>query len=167
MWSPATRLPTAPPSSSPAGAEPTASRAPDPVPASSQRYRRVVDATPLDPDDWTDEQWQEHLQATADGDLGDDAPAREGEGAPGFRRLRGSGAGAVFGAAMQGLEQALYGERPKEEIVAESGSDDPDRERSTFDPDDPESSIISLAAEPPRPVEPIEPVEPTRPPNPT
>jgi hypothetical protein len=50
---------------------------------------------------------------------------------------------------MLGLDQALYGERPKEEVVAEAESDDPDRDRSVFDPDDPGASVIALAPDPP------------------
>ena len=100
--------------------------------------------------EWTDEEWQAYLRATADGeaDLGE---AGAEEGATGFRKLRGSGPGSVIGAGMMGLEQALYGERPKEEVVAEAESDDPDRDRSHFDPDDPRSATISIVAEPPRP----------------
>lgn len=99
---------------------------------------------PLDPDDWTDEQWQAHLRATA-GDP-DDAPAAEGSAF--HRKLRSSAGGNVLGAAMVGLEQALYGEKPKEEVVAEAESDDPDGELSTFDPDDPGSATLHLHAEP-------------------
>lgn len=121
----------------------------------------AVDGPPNDPEDWSDDQWQVYLQATA-ADAEIDGSTASG-GASGFRRLRGSGAGSVIGAAMQGLEQALYGERPKEEIVAEADSDDPDRERSTFDPDDPASAVISLAAHRHQSDSPPESVESTRP----
>ena len=101
---------------------------------------------PLDPDDWTDEQWQAHLRAT-----GDDADGGADEGAVLHRKLRTSAGGNVLGAAMLGLEQALYGEKPKEEIVAEAESDDPDGELSTFDPDDPASATLHLHTDPPAP----------------
>jgi cytosine/adenosine deaminase-related metal-dependent hydrolase len=100
-----------------------------------------VDDPPLDADDWTDEQWQAYLRASET-----DHPE---VGATVFRRVKQSGAGAVIGAGMLGLEQALYGERPKEEVVAEAESDDPGRDRSVFDPDDPGSAVISLAIDPP------------------
>ncbi len=100
---------------------------------------------PLDPDDWTDEQWQAHLRDTAQ--LDDDAPAAQGAAL--HRKLRGSAGGTVLGAAMAGLEQALYGEKPKEEVVAEAESDDPDGELSAFDPDDPASATLHLHADPP------------------
>lgn len=120
----------------------------------ARRYRRVVpadelpaddlplddlstDGMPLDPDEWTDEQWQAHLRATADGE-GDD------EGSALHRKLRTSAGGSVLGAAMLGLEQALYGEKPKEEVVAEAESDDPDGDLSVFDPDDPASATLHL-----------------------
>jgi hypothetical protein len=99
---------------------------------------------PFDPDDWTDEQWQEHLRATAEGT--DDTVAQEGSAF--HRKLRSSAGGNVLGAAMAGLEQALYGEKPKEEVVAEAESDDPDGELSTFDPDDPGSATLHLHTDP-------------------
>jgi hypothetical protein len=121
-----------------------------------------VEAPPNDPEDWS-EQWQSYLHATADDVLADDVLADDvltddvldlgeagpEEGAPGFRRLRRSAAGAVVGAGLLGLEQALYGERPKEEVVAEAESDDPHRDRSVFDPDDPGSATIALVVDPP------------------
>lgn len=112
-----------------------------------------VDVPPTDPDEWSDEQWQDHLRATAEGtdDQGDLGPE---EGATAFRKVRGSAAGSVLGAGMMGLEQAMYGERPKDEVVAEAESDDPDRDRSVFDPADPRSATIAVVVEPPAPDEP-------------
>ena len=106
-----------------------------------------MDGPPLDPDDWTDEQWQAHLLATADDATAAELVSEPDAGATTFRRLKASGAGAVIGAGMMGLEQALYGERPKEEIVAEAESDDPDRDGSVFDPDDPGSAVVSIRDE--------------------
>jgi hypothetical protein len=108
----------------------------------------AVDAPPNDPEEWSDEEWQEYLRATADGSADSD-PGSVEVGAPGYRRLKASAAGSVVGAGMMGLEQALYGERPKEEVVAEAESDDPDRDRSVFDPDDPRNATIALVVEPP------------------
>ena len=107
-----------------------------------------VDAPPDDPEEWSDEQWQAYLQATADTEADLDA-AGPAEGATGFRKLKSSAAGAIAAAGMLGIEQALFGERPKEEVVAEAESDDPDRDRSHFDRDDPASATISLVADPP------------------
>jgi hypothetical protein len=99
-----------------------------------------VDGPPLDPEDWTDEQWQEHLR----GEGGADPSGDVADGAPGHRRLRSSAGAVVLGAAMLGVDRALYGDRPKEEIVAESPSDDPEGDLSTFDPDDPASATLHL-----------------------
>lgn len=108
----------------------------------------VVEAPPNDPEDWSDEEWQAYLQATAD-DTPDLGVAGPDEGATAFRKLRASAAGSVVGAGMMGLEQALYGERPKDEVVAEAESDDPHRDRSVFDPEDPRSATIAIVADPP------------------
>jgi hypothetical protein len=105
-----------------------------------------VDTPPNDPEDWTDDEWQEYLLATA-GDAAEIGGAGPTEGATGFRKLKASAAGSVVGAGMMGLEQALYGERPKEEVVAEAESDDPYRDRSVYDPDDPGSATISLVVD--------------------
>ena len=111
-----------------------------------------MEAPPNDPEDWTDEEWQAYLLATADDDTEIGVAGPE-EGATGFRKLKASAAGSVVGAGMMGLEQALYGERPKEEVVAEAESDDPYRDRSVYDPDDPRSATISLVVDPPPPVD--------------
>ena len=106
-----------------------------------------MEAPPNDPEDWTDEEWQAYLLATADeaSETGGIAPEA---GATGFRKLKASAAGSIMGAGMLGIEQALYGERPKEEVVVEAESDDPFRDRSVFDPDDPGSATISLVVDP-------------------
>ena len=51
---------------------------------------------------------------------------------------------------MMGLERAMFGERPDTEVVVESVSDDPDRDGSRFDPDDPGASTLRLAPNPHR-----------------
>lgn len=97
-----------------------------------------MEEPPRDPDDWTEDQWIEWLEATADAPSSDDpelTPRRWGTG---------NGAGAVIGAAMMGLDRALHGEQPKPDVVIESHSDDPDRDASRFDPEDPGSSTIRL-----------------------
>ena len=110
----------------------------------------VVEAPPNDPDDWSAEEWQEYLQSTAadaEADAAEETAAEEGAGR--FRKLKASAGGAVMGAALLGIEQALYGERPSAEVVAEAESDDPDRDLSLFDPDDPRSATLSLVIDPP------------------
>ena len=96
----------------------------------------VAEEPPEGADDWTEEQWREWL-ATAPAD------PESGRAHPLTRATR-SPSGSVLGAAMLGLEQAIYGERPKAEIVAEAdgeGLDDGDLE---LDLDDPARSHISL-----------------------
>jgi len=50
-----------------------------------------VDAPPDDPEEWSDEQWQAYLQATADAEADLDA-AGPADGATGFRKLKSSAA---------------------------------------------------------------------------
>jgi hypothetical protein len=88
---------------------------------------------PLDPDDWTDEQWCDWLQAIED-DPADDAPPR---------RSRHTG-GSVMGAAMMGLQQAMYGKVPRPEIVAEAEADGQDDGLVLLDPDDPGASTVTI-----------------------
>ena len=77
---------------------------------------------PQDPEDWSEEQWREWLlSAPADPETGHAHPMSR------FRQ----GGGAVVAAAMFGLEQAIYGERPKVEIVAEADAPDVVISRST------------------------------------
>jgi len=126
-----------------------------------------VDGPPLDPDDWTDEQWQAYLRETEGDDEGDEPSSEREErhrGAETFRRISQSGLGTVMGAGMLGLEQALYGAKEKEKIVAEADDDDPDRDLSSFDSDDPTASVISLAPAAPRGDEVPERQEPSLPP---
>lgn len=75
----------------------------------------VFDEPPQDPDDWTEEQWREWLaNAPPDPETGRAHPLTRVASRPG---------GAMLGAAMLGLEQAIYGERPKVEIIAEADAD--------------------------------------------
>ena len=96
----------------------------------------VADEPPEGADDWTEEQWREWLASAP--------PDPESGRAHPLTRATRSPSGSVLGAAMLGLEQAIYGERPKAEIVAEAdgeGLDDGDLE---LDLDDPARSHISL-----------------------
>jgi len=58
-----------------------------------------------------------------------------------------SGGGAVVAAAMLGLDQAIYGERPKVEVVAEAESDGLDLGDIDLDLDDPGRSRMTLQDE--------------------
>lgn len=96
----------------------------------------VDDEPPRDPDDWTEEQWREWLaKAPPDPDTGRTHP---------LTRAQTSAGGTVLAAAMFGLEQAVFGERPKAEIVAEADADGLDLGELDLDLDDPAASHISL-----------------------
>ncbi len=96
----------------------------------------VFDEPPQDPDAWTEEQWREWLvNAPPDPETGRAHP---------LSRARTSAGGAVLGAAMFGLEQAIYGERPKVEIVAEAEANGLDQSDVELVESDPASSHISL-----------------------
>jgi hypothetical protein len=100
----------------------------------------VAEEPPQDPDDWSEEQWREWLaNAPPDPETGKAHP---------LTRLASTPTGAALGAAMLGLDQAIFGERPKAEIIAEAadpgeGLDDP----IDLDGDDPSASTIELAPE--------------------
>jgi hypothetical protein len=99
----------------------------------------VFDEPPQDPDDWTEEQWREWMAAApADPDTGRAHP---------LSRAKSSPTGMVLSAAMFGLEQAIYGERPKVEIVAEADADGLDLGDLDLDMDDPASSRMTLPPE--------------------
>ena len=88
---------------------------------------------PDDPDAWSDEQWIEWLNATVE----EPEPDRRVY-AP---RLSSPG-GAVLGAAMMGMQQAIYGEVDKPEIVIEVGSKGEEGPKVDLDPDDPSASTV-------------------------
>lgn len=99
----------------------------------------MLEQPPDDPDDWTEEEWRAWLAtAPPDPDTGRAHP---------LSRVRSSPSGTVLGAAMLGLEQAIYGERPKVEVVAEADSDGLDLGDLDLDLDDPASSRMTLRGE--------------------
>jgi hypothetical protein len=96
----------------------------------------VLEEPPEDPDDWSEEQWREWLAvAPADPETGRAHP---------LSRVTSSSGGVALGAAMLGLEQAIYGERPKVEIVAEADADGLDLGDIELDRDDPGASRVDL-----------------------
>ena len=95
-----------------------------------------MDQPPDDPDSWTDEQWIEWLDATDDESDHDERVFAPRLSSPG---------GVVLGAAMMGLQQGMYGDVKKPEIVIEieaSGKDD--GTKIDLDPDDPASSTVVI-----------------------
>lgn len=94
----------------------------------------VLEEPPQDPNDWTEEQWRAWLaEAPPDPETGHAHP---------LTRLSSSAGGSVLGAAMFGLEQAIYGERPTVEIVAEA--DDAGLDLGDLDVEDPARSRLRL-----------------------
>lgn len=63
------------------------------------------------------------------------------------RTSRPTGGGAMMAAAMFGLEQAIFGERPKVQVVAEAEADGLDRGDIELDLDDPARSRITIQEE--------------------
>ena len=99
----------------------------------------VAEEPPEDPDDWTEEQWMEWLASVP--------PDPETGHAHFLTRAASSSGGSVLGAAMFGLEQAIYGERPKAEIVAEADANGSDEGDIDLDEDDPAASRITIEPE--------------------
>jgi hypothetical protein len=96
----------------------------------------VLEEPPEDPDAWTEEQWREWLAtAPPDPDTGKAHP---------LSRAVSSGSGAALGAAMLGLQEAIYGERPKVEIVAEADANGADEGDVDLDLDDPSRSRLII-----------------------
>ncbi|HEY9556325.1 MAG TPA: hypothetical protein VIR58_06305 [Acidimicrobiales bacterium] len=99
----------------------------------------VLEEPPEDPEEWSEEQWREWLaRAPQDPDTGRSHP---------LTRAQTSAGGTVLGAAMLGLEQAVFGERPKAEIVAEADADGLDLGDLDLDLEDPAASRLTLPPE--------------------
>jgi hypothetical protein len=97
-----------------------------------------MEQPPDDPDVWSHEQWIEWLQAT------EAEPATEQRV---FAPRLSSPTGVVLGAAMMGLQTAMYGDIEKPEIVVEApakGRDD--GTKIDLDPDDPSASTMVMRA---------------------
>lgn len=101
----------------------------------------MLEEPPEDPGDWTEEQWLEWL-ATAPID------PETGRAHP-LTRAASSPTGTALGAAMLGLDQAIFGEREKAEIVAEVPGDGLDDGAVQLDLDDPSRSRIHLSGDGP------------------
>jgi hypothetical protein len=96
----------------------------------------LLEEPPQDPDDWTEDQWRAWLaNAPEDPDTGRAHP---------LTRAASSGTGVALGAAMLGLQEAIYGERPKVEIVAVADANGADDGNVELDLDDPANSTFTL-----------------------
>jgi hypothetical protein len=94
---------------------------------------------PSDPEDWTDEQWLEWLEATDD-------PGEAPDGARPARRHSRHRGGAM-GAAMLGLRDAIYGPPDDQIVVVVDAPGDPpgdDHPEVHLDPEHPERSEVVL-----------------------
>lgn len=101
----------------------------------------VFDEPPGEAGDWSEEEWRAWLaEAPADPDTGRAHP---------LTRAASSSSGTVLGAAMLGLQQALYGERPKVEVVAEADADGLDLGAIDLDAADPSASRLTLPPDAP------------------
>jgi hypothetical protein len=96
---------------------------------------------PVDPEDWTDEQWILWLKAT-------DADARaEGNAPPvtSVGRIVHSTGGQMLGQAMLGMANAIYGPKDDEIVIVAEGDSEPDSDEPFtihLDPDHPERSSV-------------------------
>ena len=97
-------------------------------------------APPEDPEEWSHEDWCSWLNETQL-DFPDDP-------APVIRRSRSAGT-AFMGAAMLGIERAMFGKVSKPEVVVEIEADGRDDGFVKIDPDDPAASTINITR--PRP----------------
>lgn len=101
----------------------------------------VFDEPPEDAGDWSEDQWRAWLaEAPPDPETGRAHP---------LTRATSSPSGTMLGAAMLGLEQAMYGERPKVEVVAEADADGLGLDDLDLDTSDPAASRLTLRPEAP------------------
>ncbi len=96
-----------------------------------------LDELPDGGGDWTEEQWLDWL---------DTAPVDPETGrAHVLSRVLSSPTGMTLGAAMLGVDQAIFGERAKAEIVAEVPGDGLDDGALQLDLEDPSRSRLRLS----------------------
>jgi hypothetical protein len=106
---------------------------------------------PPDPDDWSDEQWIEWLNATD----GEAATTSSIAPATTAGRIVHSTGGRAIGQTMMGLASALYGPRTDRPPIVVQANSDPEEEPHVtlhLDPEHPERSfVIFRSASPPEP----------------
>jgi hypothetical protein len=98
---------------------------------------------PLDPEEWTDEQWLSWLKSSDN----DDADSDEYSVETVVKRIVTSSAGQVLGQAMMGLSQAIYGRKDEELVIVVEGDGEPaDDEAFTIqlDFEHPERSSVTF-----------------------
>ena len=110
-----------------------------------------LEEPPADPDDWTDEQWIEWLNATD----ADAAAARVLPPATVAGRVVHSTGGQMLGITMLGVAQAIYGPRVNKPAIVREAPSEPENDQSMvvhLDFDHPEQSYAVLRPEshPPR-----------------
>lgn len=110
-------------------------------PARSLVAMHTVLEEPPEGDDWTEADWLEWLDELP--------PDPETGRAHPLSRVASTAGGTVIGAAMLGLEQAIYGRRPEVEIVAEADGDGLDLGHLDLDANDPRRSRLTLPPDAP------------------
>jgi hypothetical protein len=106
-----------------------------------------VEPPPRDADEWPEERWLAWLNAPENQAVDEPPP-------PPRPKARGS---EIFGAAMMGLERAMFGRVARPEVVVEVEADGDDDGRRLPDDADPRSTTIVVWARPgvsPRPDDP-------------
>ena len=104
-----------------------------------------LDEPPVDPEEWTPEQWIAWLKATDEANDPASQATRPGP-ATTMGRVVSSGGGQVVGSAMLGMAQAIYGVEEDEVVqVVKANTDLDDDELFVvhLDPDHPERSTVT------------------------
>src|SRR5680860_905869 len=89
---------------------------------------------PENPDDWTEDQWCEWLQAEENAAMDD----------PPVMRRRPTISASIIGAGLLGLEKGMFGRVDEPEIVMEIEDDGQDDGLVVLDPEDPSKSVINV-----------------------
>jgi hypothetical protein len=103
-----------------------------------------LDEPPVDPEEWTPEQWIAWLKAT---DAANEPAAASEQSQPvtTMGRIVSSGGGQVIGSAMLGMAQAIYGIEEDEVVHVVEANTEPEGDEPFvvhLDPDHPERSTV-------------------------
>lgn len=99
----------------------------------------AIDGPPIDPEDWTDDEWIAWLKATDDPGAVPASPVTTGS-----RIVRSSG-GAVLGQMMLAMSNAIYGRRDDQVVIVAEGDGEPGDDAAfevRLDPEHPERSSV-------------------------
>lgn len=102
---------------------------------------------PLDPEDWTHEEWLEWLRTT-DVEVGADSHAPS---ATTLGRITHSTGGQILGQAMLGMANAMYGQKDEQVVIVVEGASDPETDEPFtvhLDPEHPERSSVVFRVDP-------------------